>query len=137
MTLPLTRTTFSTGFAAPAVGSVKGGGVATRARPFSLPRHGGVSAPAVGGRRATLDRADTHRSPLGIDVKEKPPVADTAAKGGRLIVETLNVTRERVGCHVRQRGLEPFPLGSRSARDDFSRAALDEDRPGRGRAHGS
>ncbi len=42
--------------------------------------------------RPPLDMGHLDEAPLGVNVKEKPPVADPAAKGGWLVAESLNIS---------------------------------------------
>jgi len=51
---------------------------------------------SVGRGGAALDVANLDNPEFPKDIKQKPPVADTAAKGDALVLEPLDVTGERV-----------------------------------------
>lgn len=54
-------------------------------RPESPPERQQLAPLAVGGRAAALDHGDFYEALLMVDVKENPPIADPAAKGGTLV----------------------------------------------------
>ena len=66
-------------------------------------------------------------------IKENPPIADASAKGGALVLETLNIAGERIPLHLLEGNAKAFPLLLRRARDGFLRVPGDEDPPSRGR----
>jgi hypothetical protein len=60
---------------------------------------------------------------LWIHVKENPPVADAAAKGGGLVVEAGDVAAgERIVLHFLEGRLKQFPLGSKLVSDEYRRS---------------
>lgn len=67
--------------------------------PHHCARGRGLPLP-VRRRSASLDVSHFDESSPGIDVKEDPPVADPAAKRGRLMVETDHVAEEWILLHL-------------------------------------
>ena len=81
--------------------------------------------------RRYLDHLD--QAWFDVKIKEDPPVTDTSAKGGALVLETLDIAGERILLHLLEGNAKAFPLLLRRARDGCLRVPGDEDAPGRRR----
>lgn len=67
----------------------------------------------VGGRSAALNVGNIHKAAVWVHVKEKPPVANSAAKGGAFVLEGLHIAREGVMRHFFfKHAQEPFAFGA-------------------------
>src|SRR3972149_6636295 len=89
----------------------------------------GWAAAEVGRGRAPLDVGDFDETEVRVDVKENPPVADSPAPGRRLMLQGLDVARERVACHLLQGFQDAFPIRTRRASDALSSGLSDFDLP--------
>ena len=52
-------------------------------------------------------------------IKENPPIADASAKGGALVLKTLNIAGERIPLHLLEGNAKAFPLLLGARATDF------------------
>ena len=80
--------------------------------------------------KAKASVSDPQAKLFGTEAEPRWPVADAAAKGGALILEPLDIARERIRTHLLEGNPEPFLVVPRCARDDLLRALSRDDGPG-------
>jgi hypothetical protein len=77
-----------------------------------------------------LNRTDLDEPNLAVDIKQNPPVADAAAKGGVLTGQPDDVAGERIGLHLLDRRPKALLVRAWRARHALLSALSEQDGPG-------
>ena len=88
-----------------------------------------LSAPAVGCATTALNVGHCYHAVFSVNIKEKPPVANSAAKGGLLMGEPGHVSGQGIVPHLIECADEAFSIRTSGASEPFSRALCEDDFP--------